>query len=298
MGLARYAWREGSTSLWRGRRAAIVAMAAITAVVFVAGAFLVVSLNARRIVRGWSASAEMSIYLADDAPAGAVQELGQWIENSGMAHTVEYVSRDDAFGRFRRDFPGLAGIAGESASDHPLPASFEVQLRPEAASGAVFDAWVGDVRARRGVIDVRYDLEWLSRLQRLVRTIEVTGFAIVAILGFAAALTVASVVRLAAASRADEIDIMRLVGAPLSTIRAPFMVEGLLQGALGALLALALLAAGAWAVQARYGQWISDVTGLNHVSFLPPAAAAAVIGAGVVLGGIGGFVASRGAARP
>lgn len=296
MGLAGYAWREGATSLWRGRRPALVAMAAITAVVFVAGAFLVLSHNTRRIVGTWSASAEMSIYLADDAQAGDVQALHQWIQDGGMAQSVEYVSRDEAFRRFQRDFPGLADVAGD-AGDHPLPASLEVLLHPQAASGAVFDAWVSDIRARPGVADLRYDLEWLGRLQRLVRTIEVTGFVIVAILGFAAALTVASVVRLAAASRADEIEIMRLVGAPLSTIRAPFVVEGLLQGVIGAVLALALLAAGAWAVQARYGAWLAEVTGLDRVSFLPPVVVLAVIGAGLVLGGLGGLAASRGATR-
>lgn len=297
MALAGYAWREGATSLWRGRRAASVAMAAITAVVFVAGTFLVLSHNTRRIVRSWSASAEMSIYLADDAPAGAVQELDRWIQESGMAESVAYVSRDEAFRRFQQDFPGLADVAG-TAANHPLPASIEVLLKPQAASGGVFEAWVADLRARPGVIDIRYDLEWLSRLQRLVRTVEAGGFALVAILGLAAALTVASVVRLAAASRGDEIQIMRLVGAPLSTIRAPFIVEGLLQGAIGALLALVLLAIGAWVVQLRYGAWLAEVTGLDRVAFLPPLAVVAVIGAGVVLGGIGGFVASRGAARP
>lgn len=296
MGLAGYAWREGSTSLWRGRRAALVATAAITAVVFVAGAFLVVSYNARRIVGSWSASAEMSIYLADDAQPGDVQTLDRWVQESGMAQSVAYVSRDEAFRRFQRDFPGLADVAGD-ASDHPLPASLEVQLRPEAAAGGVFDAWVADVRSRPGVTDVRYDLEWLSRLQRLVRTLEAGGLAIVAILGLAAALTVASVVRLAASSRADEIEIMRLVGAPLSTIRAPFIVEGLLQGVIGAVLALALLAAGAWVVQARYGAWLADVTGLDRVSFLPPLAVLGVIMAGLLLGGVGGFAASRGATR-
>ena len=297
MALAGYAWREGATSLWRGRRSAMVAMAAITAVVFVAGAFLVLSYNARRVVRSWSASAEMSIYLADDAPAGAVQELDRWIQQSAMAESVAYISRDEAYRRFQRDFPGLADIAGTPA-DHPLPASLEVLLRPQAASGSVFDAWVADLRARPGVVDVRYDLEWLARLQRLVRTIEAGGLVLVAILGFAAALTVASVVRLAAASRADEIEIMRLVGAPLSTIRAPFIVEGLLQGAIGAMLALLLLGVGAWFVQLRYGAWVAQVTGLDRVSFLPVSAVASVIVAGVVLGGIGGFVASRGAARP
>lgn len=296
MALAGYAWREASTSLWRGRRAALVAMTAITAVVFVAGAFLVISHNTRRIVGTWSASAEMSIYLADDAQASDVQTLQRWIQDGGMAQSVEYVSRDEAFSRFQHDFPGLADVAG-TAGDQPLPASLEVALRPEAASGGVFEAWVADIRSRPGVTDLRYDLEWLGRLQRLVRTIEAAGLVIVVILGLAAALTVASVVRLAAASRADEIEIMKLVGAPLSTIRAPFIVEGLLQGVLGAVLALALLAAGAWAVQARYGVWLADVTGLDRVSFLPAPVIAGVIGAGLLLGGLGGFAASRGATR-
>lgn len=296
MGLAGYAWREGATSLWRGRRAAFVAMAAITAVVFVAGVFLILSYNARRIVGTWSASAEMSVYLADDAEAGSVQTLHRWLEESGMAQTVEYISREEAFSRFQRDFPELADLAGTPA-DHPFPASLDVRLHPDAASGAVFDTWVADLRSRPGVDDVRFDLEWLGRLQRLVRTIEAAALAVVVILGLAAAFTVASVVRLAAASRADEIEIMRLVGAPLATIRAPFVVEGLLQGTIGALLSLGLLALGAWFVQNRYGSWLSDVTGLDRLVFLPPVVVAGVVVAGLVLGGFGGLLASRGATR-
>src|SRR5690606_34223322 len=150
MGLVGYAWREGTTSLWRGRRAAAIAMAAITAVVLVAGVFLVLSHNTRRIVSTWSASAEMSIYLADDAEPRDVQTLQDWLQQSGMAQAVEYVSRDEAFARFQRDFPDLADIAGTTA-DHPFPASFEIHLHPNAAAGPVFDTWVADVRSRPGV---------------------------------------------------------------------------------------------------------------------------------------------------
>lgn len=297
MALAGYAFREARLSLWRGRGAAAVAVLAIAAVTFVAGAFMLLSVNARRLVTQWSASAEMSVFLDDAAQSSEVEAVRQTLEQSGIAESVVYVSRDEALQRFRADFPGLAGLAGDETS-HPLPASFDVELRPAVASGGVFDAWVHDLRSHAGVTDVRYDTAWLERLSTLVRAIESAALALVIVLGLAAALTVASVVRLAAAARSDEIDIMRLVGAPLATIRAPFLVEGALQGLFGALLALALLGIGAVAVHYRYGEWLAGAVGADRWVFLPLAFVGAIAGIGMLLGGVGGFIASRGAARP
>ena len=95
-----------------------------------------------------------------------------------------------------------------------------------------------------GVADVRYDREWLTRVAAGLEAVRGTGFVLGLLMALAAAVTVASVVRLGLQARHDEIEIMQLVGSPISFIRGPFIAEGVLQGGLGALIALAVLAAG------------------------------------------------------
>jgi cell division transport system permease protein len=117
--------------------------------------------------------------------------------------------------------------------------------------------------------------------------------AVIGLLAAAAALTVANVVRLAAYSRRDEIEIMKLVGAPLTFIRGPFVAEGVLQGGLGALLAIALLWAGFVAARARYGTLASEALGMGSISFLPLQTSLLLVLGGMLLGCLGGLVVAR-----
>ena len=108
------------------------------------------------------------------------------------------------------------------------------------------------------------------------------------VLAVAAALTVANVVRLACVARSDEIEIMRLVGAPLRYVRCPFVLEGILQGGVGASVALALLAAGLVAGELLYSDVVRQVLGADVMSFLPPALGALIVFGGMAVGCVGG----------
>ncbi len=92
-----------------------------------------------------------------------------------------------------------------------------------------------------GVADVRYDRRWLDRLASLSGFVRYAGFILAGVLVLAAGLTVTNVVRLALYARRDEVEIMELVGAPMAFIRGPFVCEGIIQGGIGAVLALAAL---------------------------------------------------------
>ena len=107
------------------------------------------------------------------------------------------------------------------------------------------------------------------------------------VLTVAAALTVANVVRLACVARSDEIEIMRLVGAPLTYVRCPFVLEGILQGGVGASVALALLAG-----ELLYSDVVRQVLGADVMSFLPPALGALIVFGGMAVGCVGELIAS------
>jgi cell division transport system permease protein len=147
---------------------------------------------------------------------------------------------------------------------------------------------------------VRYDRQWLEQLANGLNTVRAAGLALVGLMVIAAAVTVATVVRLGLYARRAEIEIMELVGSPMAFIRGPFVAEGVLQGGIGALLALVVLGAAYTVVLALWGEDIRGLLDGGGFEFLPPRMGMLIVAGGMAVGGAGGLVASRsaGAAVP
>jgi len=288
-----YFVNEATESLLRSWRAAMLAILTIAAGLFVLGFFLMVNSNLQRVVGRWSEAAEMSVFLKEDVTKEQLQALDAAVAQSGLAVERKHMTKKDAVARFREDFPDLAGAA-DRLERNPFPASLEVRLAPGARDQAAnVDALASRLTAMPGVADVRYDRRWLSRLGSAVRFLRTVGLVIVALLAIAAALTVANVVRLAAYARRDEIEIMQLVGAPFAFIRGPFIAEGILQGGVGALVAIVSL----WVVfmlgKGWYGRMALEGLGLTSLAFLPLGAVVALLAGGMLLGCVGGLIVAR-----
>ena len=291
----RFAAEEGTLSFWRRRRSNILSLLTIAVALFVLGGFLLVNVNVQRWIGHLTSTAELSVYLNDTATAEERAAVERLLGSSAVVAGLEFVSDAEALGRFRMLFPDLAEAAGQ-LGDRPLPASFEVRLRPEAATDAEVDALSTRLLALPGVSDVRYDRRWIARMMSVVETGRAAGGLLAAVLIVAAALTVASVIRLALHSRQQEVEIMHLVGAPLGFIRGPFVFEGVLQGGLGAVIALVALYALFLIVRSRMGEVLAGLGGPGaSLTFLPWTAALALMGGGILVGCIGGFVAARSA---
>jgi cell division transport system permease protein len=289
-----YFFSEAFESLWRNQRAALLSMLTIAAGLFVLGFFLMVNANLQRIIGRWSDAAELAVYLRDDAQPQQIATINELVTKSGLAASVSLVSKDEARKEFARDFPDLAS-ATAALERNPFPASFAVRLNAAAQSApAAVENLTSTLGSAAGVADVRYDRTWIARLDSTVRVIRGVGLAIILLLAFAAALTVANVVRLTAMARSNEIEIMQLVGAPFAYIRGPFIAEGLIQGGLGALVAIVLLLVTFAGIRARFGTMMADAVGLTGVAFVPTEILLLLVVGGMALGCIGGFVVARG----
>ena len=289
----RYFFSEAFESLWRSQRAALLSMLTIAAGLFVLGFFLMVNANLQRIIGRWSDSAELAVYLRDDAQPPQVATINELLTKSGLASSVTLVSKDQAKQAFARDFPDLAGATG-ALERNPFPASFEVRLNDAAQTApAAVENLTTTLTSAAGVADVRYDRTWIARLTSTIRVIRGVGLAIILLLAVASALTVANVVRLTAMARRNEIEIMQLVGAPFAYIRGPFIAEGLIQGGLGALVAIVLLLVTFAGIRARFGTLMADAVGLTGVAFVPTEILLLLVVGGMTLGCIGGFVVAR-----
>ena len=287
----RYALEEAAISLWRGRQAGLLSTLTIALALFVLGGFLVVTANLERLGAEWSRAAELSVYLKDDVTAAQRRAIEMVLAPSDMIAGHEYVSKADALVRFRQTFSDLA-TAVDTLSENPLPASIEVRLRPGPGAGAGVDTLADKVRQLPGVADVRYDRQWLTRLLSAIGIIRGAGLVLGAVLTIAAALTVANVVRLALYARRDELDIMQLVGAPQVYIRGPFVMEGVLQGGLGALLAIVALGVAYTALRGRYLVPLASALNLSSIRFLPLELSLVLVVGGMAVGCLGGLVAA------
>jgi cell division transport system permease protein len=284
----RYSFEEAAA---RGRQSGVLSTATIAVALFVFGGFLLVTSNLERMSAEWGRSAEMSVYLHDEITDAQKAEVEKILAPGGVVASYEFISKTEALNRFKRTFADLAGTV-DALESNPLPASYEVRLPPAGVDQANVDALGSQLRAAPGVADVRYDRQWLERLLSAVTMVRRVGLVLGAVLTIAAALTVANVVRLALYARRDEIEIMQLVGAPTAYIRGPFIMEGVLQGGLGALGALTALAITFLALRSSSLASLAAAVNVSSVRFLPPELCLVLLVGGMVVGCIGGAVAA------
>jgi cell division transport system permease protein len=286
-----YALEEALLSLRRAGQSAAMSIGTIAVAFLTLGGFLLLSANLQALVDRWASAAEMSIFLKDDADAAMRETLLAETGARPGVLSVEFVSKDAARQRFKSDFPELGDVA--AAAENPFPASIEVRLTPDPRSAGMADLMATELASRPGVADVRYDGRWLARITTAVTAARVGGVAIAAVLILGAAFTAASVVRLSLEARRDEIDIMQLVGAPTAFIRGPFVAEGALLGGIGAALALVVLLLIFTVWRTRIDASIAGLAVAGHGHFLGWSEGLILVGAGFLLGGLAGAIATR-----
>ncbi len=284
--------RQALTGLWRQRGGTALSVLTIAVAMLVLGAFLAVSFNLHRAVARWSAAAEFTVYLRDDITPEQRVAVNRLLADSPLVADRQYVSKADALRRFTRDFPDLAGSAA-ALEQNPLPASVDVRLQPARASADEVEALAARAAASPGVADVRFDRQWLARLSAIAAAVGWAGWVLGGVLVLAAALTVATVVRLSLFARRDEVEILQLMGAPVALLRGPLVAEGLLHGGLGAAVAAAALYGGHAVLRARLTvAWPAAIeSGL--LELLPWSAGLALVLGGMAVGCLGGLVAAR-----
>jgi cell division transport system permease protein len=289
-----YSFEEAVASIRRAGRSAIVSVITIGIAFVTLGGFLLLSVNVQGMLDRWLEAAEMSVYLSDNATDDDRVALETLLRARPEVAGIEYVAKERALERFRADFPELADVTG-SLDGNPFPAALEVRLRSEGAADAAIEALAGDVAGRPGVADVQFDRRWLARLMAVVGAARWAGALVAAILMLGAAFTVGAVVRLSLHARRDEIEIMALVGAPFSYIRGPFIMEGLILGGVGAIVALVAVGVLYYAIGQSVGTNLAGLSADGQLRFLGFANIVTMLLGGLVVGAAAGTLASRAA---
>jgi len=245
------------------------------------GTLALVGIALERVGADQAAQASLvRVYLAPDATPDAVAALTSKLQADPRVASVTYVSPDQALAQ-ARSRPGLDNLVSLS-STNPFPASLDVRVRMVTQLGAVARSVTSDPAVDPSY-PTSYDPNTYSRLRQIALVAGGIGGGILLLFVIVAYAVIANSMRGIAAARAHEVVVMRLLGARGWMLRGPFVVEGLMSGALGGALAAAAVA-GAYLLARRFeAATFSQVfpgvsaTAVQYVL-------AAVIVAGLVLG--------------
>jgi cell division transport system permease protein len=179
----------------------------------------------------------VKVFYKQDAQEAQINAVRAQLEADPRVKSITFVSADEALSRMQQKFPELT----ENLPSNPLPPSHEVV--PVRAENV--DAIANSLKPTpAGVDKVKYGKQTADRILRVARVIEIVFLAAVIVLLVASTLLIANTIRLSIFSRRREIEVMKLVGATNWFVRGPFMLEGLICGLVGSLVAIVLLLLG------------------------------------------------------
>ncbi len=282
---------EALRDLRRAGRVALSAILLITLALTAVGAFWTVTSNLGAAVARWRDRVRIIVYLKTEADAPSVAALLERVRAVPGVASAHYVSRADAMASLKRVLGKDAAVVDQLGAN-PLSASIEVApTASAAASPELARGMLARLAALPEVEEVAGSADWVERLAEWQRLLALIGLGVGGVLALAAIFTVTTATTLVLHARRQETEIMRLVGAPEIAIRLPLLLQGMVQGLVGAVVAVALLV-GVWHLAAsQLGPIIELTLGLPQLVFLPPVELAALIVTGAVLGAFGGWLA-------
>jgi len=278
----RQAWQNLDQNPWMNG----ITLATIALTFLILGLFLLIFLNFQGLMEEWGNRIRVTAYLAEGVKAEQVARLEEEVRGLPEVREVVYRSKEEALKDLEERLRGKKGLL-RGLPRNPLPASLEMKLKPVYQNPAGVQALIAKFAGGSEIVDWQYGAEWIERFSAFMTLFEILGVTLGGLLLVAAIFVISNTIRLNIFSRREEIEIMRLVGATGLFIRAPFYVEGLLQGLIGAGLALAVLF-GLFELflYEVYGP-LQDLLGNFPLRFLTWEQAAMLVGGGFLLGFLG-----------
>ncbi len=295
-------FRAGFLGFWRNGFVTLAAVLVMTVTLFVLGSLVLTGVILDSTLTELKDKVDMNVYFTTEASEERILSLRDAVAALPTVTSAQYVSRDEALARFRERHQNdqLTLQALEELGENPLGAVLTIQAKDttQYESIAKFVGEHPSVTAAPSILDkVNYFDERqriaIDRLTRITQSAQQLGFAILILLAFITVAITFNTIRLVIYTSRDEISVMRLVGADQMYVRAPFMVEGVLYGAVAGITTLLLFY--------PFTYWLGSATanffgGVNVFSYYIsnfPLFFLMIVGSGIILGVISAFLAVR-----
>jgi cell division transport system permease protein len=268
----------------------IITLLTISLSILIVSAFILFFINTNEIMNFWKKGVRVMAYLKPDLADSSLTDLTRRIQSISGVETVRFISKKEAFTQLKAQMKRQASLL-DNLGENPLPDAFEIRMNVATQTWDKVEFLAAEIEALDEVEEVEYGQRWLGRYTHIFDLFKLTGYAMCGIFFMAAVFIVANTIRLVIYSRRDEIEIMRLVGAAERFIKIPFYFQGLLQGALGAGIGLAILFFAYLAIVSNIDQgWFS---GLFQIRFLSPLMSGAIILLSMLVGWFGSYLSLK-----
>ncbi|WP_418827527.1 permease-like cell division protein FtsX [Paratractidigestivibacter sp.] len=296
-----YSFREVGQHFRRNWTTVLGAVVTIFLSLFIIGVFVLGSALINNMIGTVENEVTIQAFLSDDATDDQISAYADKVRGWDNVESVEIRSKEEALEQYQTQMSNRNASDAITALDgeNPLPASLVIKLDDPQQVEATATKIVGDSQFAQicdskdsPSSDVNYGRETVEKLFSVTSYIRIGAVVLVALLTFVAFVFINNTIRLAISARRREIGIMRLVGASNGFIRGPFILEGILEAILGALLAIGVLVAGVNAVLPKLAKC------MQFLSFAIPtqtmvATAGALLALGVLIGLFGSAIAMR-----
>ena len=228
-----YFIQETLRSLRRNNWMSFASVGTVAVSLFVLGVFLLLVLNMNRLASSLESQVQISVYLADGLSESARKDIASDIEALQGIEEIRYVPKEEAKERLAKRLGDQKYLLDALGEKNPLPDSFEVVLK----SPALVETAAAAITRMDGVEQAKYGQDVIEHLFAITRLIRIFGLALMVLLAGATLFIISNTIRLTVFARRKEIAIMKYVGATDWFIRWPFLLEGMVLGFVGGVLA-------------------------------------------------------------
>ena len=232
--------KQGVKNIGRNKMFSVASIATMAACIFLFGLFFAIVVNFNYMVEKAEEGVAITVFFDEDASDSTKKEIGKQLENAEGVLEVNYVSADDAWDSFKEEYFGESSdLADGFKNDNPL------------ASSDNYEVYMSDVSKQKDVVEYAESLDGVRKVNKsdvvaktLTSVNKLVGYisaAIIAILLAVSIFLISNTVTMGITVRREEIAIMKYIGAKDGFVRAPFVIEGLLIGAIGAIIPLVAL---------------------------------------------------------
>lgn len=232
-----YTIKQGIVNIFRNKWYSLASMATISACLLMFGVFYAIVANFTYIIKEAEQGVSVTVFFDDGLSDQRMAEIGEMIQSRGEVSKTNFVSADEAWESFKDDY--LGEYADGFGDDNPIPdsANYEVYLNDVSMQ----DSLVSYIEGIDGVREVNRSEVTANTLSGINKLVGYVSVGIIGILLAVSVFLISNTVTIGISVRKEEINIMKYIGATDFFVRAPFVIEGMLIGGLGALVPLGII---------------------------------------------------------
>lgn len=291
----------GARSFSRSGLVSFATVLIMTVTLIIIGSLIFLSAILSNTLAAIEDKVDVNVYFVTDAPESDILSAKNSLERLDEVALVTYTSREEAITQFRTRHADdeLTLGALDQLGENPLGASLAVKATDPTKYETIVNFLSNDANVSPSgapIIDhVNYyqNKTVIDRLTNAIGATQTAGLVIVILFSIASVIIALATVRLAIYTARDEISVMRLVGASNTYIRGPFIVAGIISGAVSGLIALALFYPAVWYSGGTLSGWLGGFNLFTYYLTNFPMIFGILVGSGMVLGGIASFLGVR-----